>query len=257
MAGKGGGAWKVAYADFVTAMMAFFLVMWLVASNDKAKKAVAEYFRSPWHPSLKNGGGSAVMPGKTKMPNGPSAVLTNAKGGSGSGTSRTKSGSAFPVAGAPEKQPNDSVLNKINVADKPSQFSLQPRRPRGHGVPIPFDENSCELNDAALTLLKRLVPELRGKPNRIDVRGHATHRPLPPESGFKDTWDLCYKRSHAVMDYLGENGIERERMRLSQDGPNDPLTLSVEEGLQSQNARVEIYLLDEFYRDPKTMTAER
>src|SRR5436309_13374502 len=48
MAGKhGGGAWKVAYADFVTAMMAFFLVMWLTAQNQEVKRAVAEYFSDP------------------------------------------------------------------------------------------------------------------------------------------------------------------------------------------------------------------
>src|SRR5258705_341492 len=47
MAGKGGGAWKVAYADFVTAMMAFFMVMWLTAQSPKIKEAVAEHFREP------------------------------------------------------------------------------------------------------------------------------------------------------------------------------------------------------------------
>jgi chemotaxis protein MotB len=48
MAGKGGGAWKVAYADFVTAMMAFFMVMWLTAQKPEVKEAVAGYFRDPY-----------------------------------------------------------------------------------------------------------------------------------------------------------------------------------------------------------------
>ena len=48
MAGKGGGAWKVAYADFVTAMMAFFLVMWITSQNDDVKKAIGGYFQDPW-----------------------------------------------------------------------------------------------------------------------------------------------------------------------------------------------------------------
>ena len=47
MAGKGGGAWKVAYADFVTAMMAFFLVMWIVGQDKPVKQAVAQYFEDP------------------------------------------------------------------------------------------------------------------------------------------------------------------------------------------------------------------
>ena len=53
MAGKGGGAWKVAYADFVTAMMAFFLVMWLVGQDQKIRKAVSDYFGDPY--SVNNG----------------------------------------------------------------------------------------------------------------------------------------------------------------------------------------------------------
>ena len=44
----GGGAWKVAYADFVTAMMAFFLVMWITSQNDEVKKAIGGYFQDPW-----------------------------------------------------------------------------------------------------------------------------------------------------------------------------------------------------------------
>jgi len=47
MAGKGGGAWKVAYADFVTAMMAFFLVMWLISQDQKIKESIAHYFQGP------------------------------------------------------------------------------------------------------------------------------------------------------------------------------------------------------------------
>jgi chemotaxis protein MotB len=48
VAGKGGGAWKVAYADFVTAMMAFFLVMWIAGQDDKVKRAVGYYFQNPF-----------------------------------------------------------------------------------------------------------------------------------------------------------------------------------------------------------------
>ena len=48
MAGKGGGAWKVAYADFVTAMMAFFMVMWLTSQKPATKEALGSYFRDPW-----------------------------------------------------------------------------------------------------------------------------------------------------------------------------------------------------------------
>lgn len=61
MAGKGGGSWKVAYADFVTAMMAFFMVMWITAQNQEAKKAVSNYFQDPFaKPGEGNGPVSAL-----------------------------------------------------------------------------------------------------------------------------------------------------------------------------------------------------
>ena len=67
MAGKGGGAWKVAYADFVTAMMAFFLVMWLVGQSKDVKSAVARHFSGPFHPSAsesdsEESGGTTHLP---------------------------------------------------------------------------------------------------------------------------------------------------------------------------------------------------
>src|SRR6185503_2303157 len=70
MAGKGGGAWKVAYADFVTAMMAFFLVMWITAQNDDVRKAIAHHFTDPFEPfdseQPSESGGAA--PGNEKNP---------------------------------------------------------------------------------------------------------------------------------------------------------------------------------------------
>jgi chemotaxis protein MotB len=66
MAGKGGGAWKVAYADFITAMMAFFLVMWITAQNKPVRKAIANYFNDPFAPKLlkSHDDGPPVMHGR-------------------------------------------------------------------------------------------------------------------------------------------------------------------------------------------------
>src|SRR5208337_4287299 len=60
MAGHGGGAWKVAYADFVTAMMAFFMVMWITAQNKQLKMAVAHYFNDPFNSMSKTKGPDAA-----------------------------------------------------------------------------------------------------------------------------------------------------------------------------------------------------
>ena len=62
MAGHGGGAWKVAYADFVTAMMAFFMVMWITAQSRPVKKAIAQYFRIPMDPQTPRKGNTFTLP---------------------------------------------------------------------------------------------------------------------------------------------------------------------------------------------------
>ena len=255
MAG-GGGAWKVAYADFVTAMMAFFMVMWLVAQSDKTKKAVAEYFSNPGKSAMKNGGGSAMLPGRTKDPNGPSPTLTHGKAGSGSGTNPLKSGNQVPLAGVIDNVPDNDTEEVSTNTKQPTRLVIKPQKSRGYGVQVQFDENSAELNELALTRLKRLMPELRGKPNKIEIRGHTTHRPVPTDGPFADSWQLCYARSRAVMAYFEEQGIEASRMRLSQGGPFEPATTSEDE-FRHQNARVEIFLLDEYVRDATGNTASK
>src|SRR5271155_416636 len=75
MAAGGGGAWKVAYADFVTAMMAFFLVMWIVSQDKPVKEAIAQYFNNPY--------GSGMIPGGksgSPLPNKDGGALPSPKG---------------------------------------------------------------------------------------------------------------------------------------------------------------------------------
>lgn len=72
MAGKGGGAWKVAYADFVTAMMAFFLVMWICSQDQKFRQAVARYFNNP---------SNIGSIGSSRVPNKPGSLFDSPNGG--------------------------------------------------------------------------------------------------------------------------------------------------------------------------------
>ena len=85
MAGKGGGAWKVAYADFVTAMMAFFLVMWIVGQDKPVKQAVAKYFEDPLgmdkgsRSTSLEGPEDATTPGNFESGRGPARGLSMAQ----------------------------------------------------------------------------------------------------------------------------------------------------------------------------------
>jgi chemotaxis protein MotB len=238
MAGSG-GAWKVAYADFVTAMMAFFLVMWIVAQNKPVKEAVASYFRDPT--------GRSVLPGKN-------GSLTPNKEGGGSPTM------IGPIKGATGRSKSDSGVRPSEdpdgvVAVKTSLLSLQSDERTTVGTVVPFAEDSAELNDQGKQVLDTLAPALLGKMFKIEVRGHASGRPLPSDSPFHDAWELSYVRSMNTMKYLAEKGVELRRFRLSQGGPNDP-NPHVRDPSVQQNSRVELYALSEILTD-RSATREK
>ncbi len=134
-------------------------------------------------------------------------------------------------------------------------FVLHDGQQETAGTIVPFEESLPELNDQAKERLKQLVPLLLGKRSKIEIRGHATRHPLTKESPFKDAWQLCYARCLAVRQCLEQAGVEAERIRLSQAGVYEPYT--IREGREKQNARVEVFLLNERVEDLTGSAEER
>jgi len=226
VAGKGGGAWKVAYADFVTAMMAFFMVMWIMAQSKPVKEAVAEYFQDPL------GSGSSSKTGSKGHPLGGTglAETPNAKG-SKIGSSGRKRSAGEGSRGAGLHKPSFGMLHDSNQQIE--------------GAVIQFADDSADVDEAGKKRLARLVPEVAGKRSKIEIRGHTTRHPLPADSPFQSAWHLSYARCLAVMTALVQGGVDEERIRLSQAGVYEPLTIRPEAEQQGQNNRVEVYVLSE------------
>ncbi len=245
MAGKGGGAWKVAYADFVTAMMAFFMVMWITAQAKPVKEAVAQYFKDPFGTSQKPSGPLSVLPAGKSLDAPPPKQAVKGRKGPGRGP-----GSTDPKATAKTTRPGFGV-------DDPTGFALHDGNNRMEGGVIQFAVDSAELSDEAKADLKRLAPVLVGKPNKIEIRGHTSQRPLPPDSPFRNPWQLSFARCTAAMDLLVAEGVERERIRLSQAGPFEPRTIQEQFESQLRNSRVEVYMLGELTEDLMGTAAER
>jgi chemotaxis protein MotB len=224
MAGGGGGAWKVAYADFVTAMMAFFLVMWLVGQDNAKKEAISEYFSDPWarsrvttnlsrNPTIKQVRSGDSNPNKKYLGSNPHAI--------------------------PHEDPEapDRKTPKLVTVRAPERTTA--------GTIVYFDEGSSGLTPEAQAALKNLLPSLSGLIHKIDIRGH-----LSPQSGVgqgrdDQLWDLSYSRCMQVMDFLQSLGIEPQRMRVSLAGPYEPLSLAPDEVTARKNARVEIFMVNE------------
>lgn len=239
MAGHGGGAWKVAYADFVTAMMAFFMVMWIVGlSKPKVKEAVAEYFQDPYkyyrktHDPKKAG----VVTPATKGVN-----LPHDKG-SGTQLKPTK----YVTSG------DKPTLIKGQRNVEPGKMSIvitHDGKQERVGTIVLFDGQSAELNEEAKEKLSVLAPAFRGKRHKIEIRGHAMRGPAEKRGSDMEDWNITYARCLATMDFLIAKGVEADRFRLSQASSYEPLTISGDAVDVKKNARVEVYLLDEITED--------
>jgi chemotaxis protein MotB len=212
MAGKGGGAWKVAYADFVTAMMAFFLVMWIVAQSEQMKEAIANHFNDPFAKESEEDGTAHQRPPRHPAPSRISDRPQHEKEAGGS----------------------HSVLLTTQGGGRTSI-----------GIVIHFADDSVELDNEALRRLQEIAPLLVGKPQKIEIRGHSSRRPLPTGSQFADHWQLSYQRCLTVMAELEKLKISPERMRLSQAAGFEPLAAPDEQFSGGGYARVEISLLNE------------
>ena len=187
--GSHGGAWKIAYADFVTAMMAFFLLMWLLGSIDGATRGgIAEYFKMPLKVSL-SGNGSI----------GESAIILHGGGkdltktsGQVSNKSPTQDSKTFDLKNAKELMEREEANKMRGMKSKldtliESDLKLQPYRKQlliditSEGLRIQivdekkrpmFALSSAELEPRTREILRELAPTLNGLPNKISLSGH-------------------------------------------------------------------------------------
>lgn len=114
------------------------------------------------------------------------------------------------------------------------------------GGALTFEPGQAVLKEEAKSELSRIARILRGRENKIEVRGHAAKKILPPSSPFKDLRDLSYYRAKAVADYLmSEGGIPAERFVIDARGDTEPVAARKYSGdAQSVNRRVEIIMTE-------------
>ena len=260
MAGHGGGAWKVAYADFVTAMMAFFMVMWITAQSKQTKMAVAHYFNDPFNSMSKTKGpqpaGSTTTgpkaPGSTcllpsKTPGDPPGVIRARTNHKASVRRTADTGAKLASNGGP----------KNGTVEKPTSFVLHNGDHQTEGAVIAFADDSGELDAQGTAQLKLLAPLLLGKRHKIEIRGHATRSSSAYESPDRDPWQLSYARCVSVRKYLERAGVEPERIRLSQAGVFEPRTIHEDAVSQSLNSCADVFILNEFADDSVGSREER
>jgi chemotaxis protein MotB len=224
MAGKGGGAWKVAYADFVTAMMAFFMVMWLTSQKPATKEALGSYFRDPWAKTRMNSN-------ETRKP-----TLRETQAG------ETDPGKKF-LGSDPMLEPHAEPESL--EAKKPKITTVRSTDRTATGTVVTFAEGTYELSDEGKKKLRDLLPRIAGLTHKLEIRAHASMREDYFAGDSDDDWDGCYRRSLAVLKFLIELGVDPERLRLSQASRYEPLSLTTQNKTLESSVRVEVFMLSE------------
>jgi chemotaxis protein MotB len=192
--GHHGGAWKVAYADFVTAMMSLFIVLWLLASSEQVKKAVASYFIDPTSKN-KNMGTGLV----------------------GSGESLSLSKTDLEKL---QKKIEEALRKKIPDFQKlKNQVTISMS---GEGLRIElletqkgifFDSGNAKPTEAAQEILKILSAELGKLPNHLLIEGHTDAKPFAGGQTGYSNWELSSDRANAARRLMMANGVRADQIR--------------------------------------------
>lgn len=274
--GHHGGAWKIAYADFVTAMMAFFLLMWLLGSTDEAtKKGISEYFQNPFSVSLNGGQG---VGDRTAIIQGGGSDLSNKDVG------QVHMGEDVPPP--PEPKPEDieklaeeqekikleklqekieSMLDaNAKLAEYRDQIKLE-STPEGLKIQIIDAKNrpmfklaSSGIEDHAQMILRELAPVINELTNKVTINGHTDALPYPSNKSGYSNWDLSSDRANVARYQLNQGGLAEDKIlrvvglassiAYNAQNPNDPMNRRI--SIIVMNKKTENQVLHEGAQEP-------
>ena len=190
-AGHNGGAWKVAYADFVTAMMALFIVLWLLNSSKQIQVAVGGYFKDPTGTSKKVG---------------------NGENGSGDNFVVTKD-NLDKI-----KDELSAAIRKVNITEKLKDQIEMTITAEGLRIELMETEKGAffpvgtpEPNDEGKELLSLLAAELGRLPNTLSIEGHTDAKPYAT-SGNYTNWELSADRANSARRLLQQHGVRSDQV---------------------------------------------
>jgi chemotaxis protein MotB len=217
-AGHHGGAWKVAYADFVTAMMALFIVLWLMNSSKQIQVAVGGYFKDPT--------------GKSRQV----------------GTDMSGAGESFKLTKNDLSQLKEQLqkrIQSINELEKLHKNIEMTVTAEGLRIELLesekgtfFNRGSPDLNASGKELLVLLAQQLGELPNRISVEGHTDAKPYAGNGNYTN-WELSANRANAARRLMQQSGLRSDQVSQVRGFADQRLRIP-QDPLEPSNRRISI-----------------
>jgi len=228
-----GGAWKVAYADFVTAMMALFIVLWIVGQSTAVKKAVSEYFKDPgaFSETTRSGGINAGVGQIAAKPEpAPAANLRNEM-------EKLKVESK-KIEGIIASVPAfDRFKEKIQISVTNEGMKIELIE---DSKGLFFDVGSAQLKQETTRLLRLVAGEIGRLPNPVILEGYTDARPYVTPT--YSNWELSTDRANTARRILEENGLRKDQV-LEVRGFADRSLKNPDRPLDYSNRRVNIVVM--------------
>ena len=224
--GHHGGAWKVAYADFVTAMMALFIVLWLMNSSKQLQVAVGGYFKDPT--------GTAKKVGTNQSGSGENFTLRKQD------MPRLKEQLESVIRKAPELE---RLNNHIEMTITAEGLRIELLESEAGTF---FESGNAQPTDAGKSLLVALAHEIGKLPNKVSLEGHTDSRPYSGAAHYSN-WELSADRANAARRLMQQNGIRSDQVTQVR-GFSDQRLRKPEQAEDPSNRRISLivqYLVKE------------
>lgn len=252
-AGHHGGAWKIAFADFMTAMFAFFLVLWLMSSSTpKQLEGIAKEFKMPLKVAL-NGGtkvsnSASVIPGGGRDPTHKEGEVTKSEPSPNSDISSVDDGDLKRLDELKERL--DSMIEASPVLKQFRPQLLIDITPEGLRIQIVdsnkrpmFDRSSAVVASYMHTILREIGPVLNAQPNKITLSGHTDATAYSQGDKSYSNWELSADRANASRRELISGGMEDKKV-LRVMGVASSMNLNHDDPFAAINRRISIVVLN-------------
>jgi len=232
--GAHGGSWKIAYADFVTAMMAFFLLMWLLSTTNKSDlQGIGDYFNRPLQALLTQGPGSTP----TTAPQTEQEKAQQRRQDEEDQLQGLKARLETLIQQSPKLQAFKNQI-KIDITSEGLRIQIIDRENR----PM-FDKGDAVLKSYTKDILDQIGPALNDVPNHISIAGHTDSLPYHGMLDGYSNWELSSERANAARRELLAGGMHADKI-LQIRGLADALPYLKNDPANAANRRISIVVLN-------------